>query len=156
MELSTAIWTIVRELHRAAQIQRRAAARAPWGPVPLGLLHLAAQAPIRPSAAATELDVPAQSITRATAELASAGLAGRVADEADGRSYVIELSDEGRTAVGELRAQLTAQFAAHLDGWTAEEITTFAAQLQRLVASLATDVPATGPREPARNPWRST
>src|SRR4051794_3110882 len=153
MEGSRAIWRIVRGLHRAAQVQRRAAAADPFGPVSIGLLNLAAPAPVRPSAAAAELDVPAQSITRAVTELMTAGLTRREGDATDGRSYLIALTPDGRAALTRFRADLAARFAEHLADWTDEEITTFADRLETLVERLAGDVPAP-PASGGRNPWR--
>ncbi|GAA5111107.1 MarR family winged helix-turn-helix transcriptional regulator [Pseudonocardia adelaidensis] len=153
MEGSDRVWGIVRDLHRAARIQQRAAAAEP-GPVALGLLNLAAQQPVRPSAAAAELGVPPQSITRVVGELAADGLVRRVGDAADGRSYVIELTEDGRRERARFRAELTRRFARHLGGWSDEEVATFAAQLSRLVTSLADDVAETPARTRTRNPWR--
>jgi DNA-binding MarR family transcriptional regulator len=151
------VWLIIRELHRAAQLQRRAAANAPLGPVALGLLNLAAQAPVRPSQAAKELQVPPQSITRAVTELMAADLVHRVGDAADGRSYSVELTDKGRDARAEFRRRLSADFARLLDDWSEQEVDAFAAQLSRLVSALAADL-TTGPNAPAgaptANPWR--
>jgi DNA-binding MarR family transcriptional regulator len=154
MEVTDSAWVIIRELHRAAQIQRRAALRAPLDPVTLGVLNLAAQAPVRPSTAAAELDVPAQSITRAVTELVNAGFAHRSGSRADGRSYVIELTEEGRAQRSRFREELTTRFARHLDGWTDTEVATFASQLTRLVSSLAADVPAAPAAPAAPNSWR--
>ncbi|MHA6616991.1 MarR family winged helix-turn-helix transcriptional regulator [Pseudonocardia sp. DLS-67] len=154
MEGSNQVWSIVRDLHRVARIQQRAAAASEPGPVALGLLNLASQQPVRPSAAAAELGVPPQSITRAVGELAGAGLVQRVGDAADGRSYVIELTDEGHRERARFRADLTRRFARHLEGWPDEEVATFAAQLSRLVTSLADDVVDTPARARTRNPWR--
>jgi DNA-binding MarR family transcriptional regulator len=153
MEVTSAIWDIIRNLHRVARVQRRAAAGSPLGAVALGVLNLAAQSPIRPSAAAAELDVTAQAVTRATAELTDRGLVRRVGDTADGRSYVIELTAEGHTARATWRRELTASLARHLDGWSAEEIVGFARQLSDLTASLIAEPTASAPPRPTRNPW---
>jgi DNA-binding MarR family transcriptional regulator len=155
MEVTSAIWEIIRDLHRVARVQRRAAARSPLGAVALGVLNLAAQSPVRPSAAATELDVTAQAITRATAELTDLGLVRRVGDTADGRSYVIELTAEGHTARTAWRRELTDGFARHLDGWSDEEIIGFARQLSGLTASLTAGPSGSAPPRPARNPWNA-
>ena len=155
MEGTTLIWGIIRDLFRIAQVQRKASARAQLGPVGLGVLNLAAQAPARPSAAAAELDVPAQSITRAVGELMTAGLVRRVGDEADGRSYVIELTDAGQKTRAEFVAKLTTQFSDLLADWSPEEIDTFAAQLNRLLTALTPDAPKPV-SEPSHNPWRTT
>lgn len=154
MEVTRSIWSIVRSLDRAAQIQRRAAARSTWGPVHLGLLNLAAQQPVRPTEAATELDVPAQSVSRAASELVAAGLIERVGDEADGRSYRIALTSKGESTIQRFRAELTSAFARHLSGWTEDEITDFARRLTSLTSSMADDLP-TEARERTRNSWRT-
>jgi DNA-binding MarR family transcriptional regulator len=153
LPVAESVWSIVCNLHRIAQVQRRAAAQAPFGPVALGLLNLAAQAPVRPSAAAAELGVPAQSITRAVAELVEAGLVAQVGSTQDGRSYTVELTRQGRAARTAFRRRLTEEFGRHLAGWRAGEIATFARQLDRLAASLAATAPAVD-AAPARNPWR--
>jgi DNA-binding MarR family transcriptional regulator len=155
MEGNIDAWRIVRALHRAAQVQRRAAAADPFGPVSIGLLNLAAAAPIRPGAAAAALDVPAQSITRAVTDLTAAGLVHRQGDTADGRSYAIALTAEGQEELGRFRADLAERFAAHLADWTPEEIATFAERLDTLVERLAGDVPESAPPAAGRNPWRS-
>jgi DNA-binding MarR family transcriptional regulator len=155
MEGNESIWRIVRGLHRAARIQRRAAGADPFGPVAIGLLNLAAPGPVRPTAAAAELDVPAQSVTRAVTELAAAGLVRREGDATDGRSYLIALTADGQAAITRFRTDLAARFAEHLADWTDEEITTFADRLEALVERLAGDVPAP-PATGGRNPWRPT
>jgi DNA-binding MarR family transcriptional regulator len=155
MEVNISIWRIVRGLHRAAQVQRRVASADPFGPVSIGLLNLAAAGPVRPTAAAAELDVPAQSITRAVTELAGAGLVRREGDAVDGRSYVIALTADGQAAITRFRTDLAARFAEHLADWTDEEIATFADRLETLVERLAGDVPASPPTG-GRNPWRPT
>jgi DNA-binding MarR family transcriptional regulator len=148
------VWSIVRNLYLIAQVHRRVAARSPLGPVALGLLNVAAQAPVTPKAAAAALDVPAQSITRAVGELVEAGLVARVGDRADGRSYAIDLTAEGRVARDRFRDELTARFLEHLDGWREDEIVTFAGQLSRLVAALVADLPEPAPGTGGRRAWR--
>jgi DNA-binding MarR family transcriptional regulator len=150
------MWSIVRDLHRIAQLQRRAASRSPLGPVATGLLNLAAQAPVRPKAAAEELDVLPQSITRAAAQLAAAGLVRRIGDDADGRSYWLELTDEGRAAHARFRTELLEGFGRHLAGWSAQEIDDFAQRLGGLAESLAADVPPAPSRPSVRNSWRDS
>ncbi|KAA1013478.1 winged helix DNA-binding protein [Pseudonocardia sp. EV170527-09] len=154
VEVTRSVWSIIRSLDRAAQVQRRAAARSTWGPVHLGLLNLAAQRPVRPSEVTEELDVQAQSVSRAASELATAGLIERVGDERDGRSYRIALTSEGESTVDRFRSELASTFARHLQGWTEDEITDFARRLTELTTSMAEDL-TTEPRERRRNPWRT-
>ncbi|WP_367038201.1 MarR family winged helix-turn-helix transcriptional regulator [Streptomyces sp. Je 1-332] len=154
MEGTDSVWLIIRELHRAAQLQRRAAAGSPLGPVALGLLNLAAQAPVPPSDAAKELQVPPQSISRAVADLMEAGLVRRVGNAADGRSYSIELTEAGQQARSDFRRQLSAEFSRLLTDWDQQEIDTFAGQLSRLVSALAADAAAGPAAARTANPWR--
>ncbi|WP_166975074.1 MarR family winged helix-turn-helix transcriptional regulator [Brevibacterium atlanticum] len=168
MEVTDSVWSIVRDLHRVALLQRRAGAESALGTVALGVLNLAAQAPVTPSEAARELHVPPQSITRAVGDLLDRRLVTRLGRPGDGRSYSIELTADGRAARTQFRAELTADFARHLSDWTEDEITGFAHQLGRLTTSLAEDpaVESTPSRdaraaaddEPSRsasrpNPW---
>ncbi|MDN5915857.1 MAG: MarR family winged helix-turn-helix transcriptional regulator [Pseudonocardia sp.] len=156
MEVTSSVWSIARSLHRAARVQRRAAARSDWDPVAIGLLNLAAQHPVRPSDAAAELDVPAQSITRSTSDLAAAGLVERVGDDADGRSYRVALTSDGTATIQRFRADLGADFARHLHGWTDDEVSDFARRLADLVTSIAEDLEDETDRpERTRNSWRT-
>lgn len=139
MELPGSVWTIVGELHRAAQLERRAVARAPLAPVPLAVLGLATRAPVTPKAAAAALDVPGQSITRAVGELVAAGLVDRVGDRSDARSYAIAATEAGRAERDRLCAELAARLARQLTGWSEPELAVFAEQLTRLVSALAAD-----------------
>lgn len=154
MEVTSVIWRIVLSLHRTAQLQRRGAASTSLGAVGIGVLNLAGQSLVRPKDAATELDVPAQSVTRAVADLERRGYIRRLGDESDGRSYQIELTGPGRRARQEFQEELLGQFARHLTRWDTAEVELFARQLEELVSSLAADLPAR-PGPPAkRNPWR--
>jgi DNA-binding MarR family transcriptional regulator len=154
VEVTKSVWGIVRDLHRVAQVHRRAAARSPLGPVSLGVLNLAAQAPVTPKVAAAELDVPAQSITRAVGELVAAGLAARIGDRSDGRSYAVDLTEAGREVRDRFRDELTARFIEHLAGWSDDEILTFGRQLSRLTTALVADLPEPAPGTGGRRPWR--
>jgi DNA-binding MarR family transcriptional regulator len=156
MEVITPIWTIVRSLHRVAQVQRRGAAASELGPVALGLLNLAAQEAIRPTTAAHELDVPPQTVTRAVTDLEDRGYVRRVGDAADGRSYVIEVTQAGREERKRFQDELILRFSTHLADWEPDEISRFAAQLDRLVDSLASDLPAQRTHERQSNPWRAS
>jgi DNA-binding MarR family transcriptional regulator len=55
--------------------------------------------PLSPTALADQLRVPPTSISRYVARLADAGLVRRSANPEDGRSYLIELTEEGREKV---------------------------------------------------------
>lgn len=139
MELNNAIWTIIRDLQRVTLLQRRAATETDLGPVGLGVLNLAAQSPITPSEAAQELRVPPQSITRAVTVLTAQGLVSKLKCSGDGRSYSIELTDDGQMARDRFRDELIRGFTSHFSDWTDDEISAFALQLNRLTSSLTAE-----------------
>ena len=154
MERTSSTWAIVRGLHRIAQVQRRAANAAPLGPVATGVLNMASEQPVHPKSAAAALDVPAQSITRAVSELVESGLVRRVEDDRDGRSYLIDVTEEGVRERDRFRDALLARFSHFLGDWSDAEVTDFAGKLAQLTAAIEQDSPPASARA-GRNPWRS-
>ncbi len=64
--------------------------------------------PVPPTRLSTVLRVPPTSITRYVARLVGAGLLVRVSNADDGRSYLLELSSEGRAKVQEIAPRFRA------------------------------------------------
>lgn len=148
------IWQIIRSLHRAAKLQQRTPAASELGHASLGVLNAATIRPSTPSSLAGELAMPAQTVTRAIAELEAANLITRVADPDDGRSYIVESTADGIRTITEFRQRLTEQFAAHLSDWELQEVELFASQLAKLIESLEGSKPGSPVRERRPNPWR--
>lgn len=148
------IWQIIRSLHRAAKLQQRTSAASELGHASLGVLNATSVRPSTPSSLAVELAMPAQTVTRAIAELEAANLITRVADPNDGRSYVVESTADGNRTITEFRRSLTEQFAVHLAEWEPQEIEQFASRLTNLVDSLESNKPGPLKRERRPNPWR--
>jgi DNA-binding MarR family transcriptional regulator len=73
---------------------------------------------VAPTRLATVLRVPPTSISRYVARLAGNGLVVRMPNEADGRSYLLVLTDEGKRAVDAISPRfrsLVAGLAEHAD-----------------------------------------
>lgn len=156
MDNADPVWRIIRALNRAARLQQHAAAGTELGQPALGVLNLAAVSSATPSAISRELGLPAQTVSRAVAELEAASMIERHADPHDGRSYVVELTPAGRRTITTFRRDLSEQFAAHLTDWTRNETVEFASRLEALVSALADGTPARPVRARRPNSWRST
>jgi DNA-binding MarR family transcriptional regulator len=81
----------------------------------------------------------------------AAGLLHRVADQADGRRSLLELTPGGRAYLERVHQYRRGQFAAAMSGWTDHDREAFAELLTRFVAAL--DQPESGMRAaPAGTP----
>lgn len=89
----------------------------------------------RVSDIAADLQVDLSVASRQIAALVSAGLVARQADPADRRAHVLELTDAGVAAIRESFLQMVELIDDALSDWHAEEVTTLAATLERLVHS---------------------
>ncbi len=148
------IWQIIRSLHRAAKLQQRTAAASELGHASLGVLNVTIIRPSTPSFLADELGIPAQTVTRAIADLEAANLITRVADPNDGRSYIVEPTADGIRTITEFRQSLAEEFAVHLSDWEPQVIEQFASRLTKLVEFLEGNKPVPSVRERRPNPWR--
>ncbi|HEV7567027.1 MAG TPA: MarR family transcriptional regulator [Microbacteriaceae bacterium] len=99
---------------------------------------------IRPGELARLEAVAAPTVTRIISELEGRGLITRVQDPADGRSFLIEATEDGAAEVLRARAERAKQAAALLAGRSAKEIGLLAAALDVLEAAAADE-----PRPPA-------
>lgn len=68
-------------------------------------------------------------MSRQLRALEELGLVGREQDPADGRAYVIRLTDEGRERLRRVRNARRAEYVRRLDGWDRNEV----AELARLL-----------------------
>lgn len=71
--------------------------------------------PVRPSGLARVEGVSAPSATRLVVDLENRGLVSRVDDPADGRSFFVTATDEGRAAILEARSERAAHASTLLD-----------------------------------------
>lgn len=72
-------------------------------------------------------------VTRRASQLEQAGLLRREPDPHDRRATLLVLTDEGHSAVGELRRRLAAAITESLTAWPPGEAETFARHLHRFV-----------------------
>ncbi|CAA9421979.1 MAG: Transcriptional regulator, MarR family [uncultured Quadrisphaera sp.] len=100
------------------------------------LLHLGRSGQLRQQALAELSHADPSTISRHVADLVAQGLVHRLPDPADGRASLLALTDEGRTALAELRREREERAAAALGGWSTEELTAFAASLARYTHDL--------------------
>ncbi|MFE2141052.1 MarR family winged helix-turn-helix transcriptional regulator [Streptomyces sp. NPDC059456] len=83
---------------------------------------------------APDVGIDRSGVTRRASRLEAAGLIRREADPADGRAHLLVLTEEGRSAVAELRTRLAAHIMGSLSGWPPGEAEEFARQLRRFTA----------------------
>jgi DNA-binding MarR family transcriptional regulator len=146
-------WTLLSALFASTQFTQRGIAAHPLDPVTIRLLALAAErGTLRPSDAASELDVAPPTITRHVHALERDGRLVAVADPADGRSYIIEVTEAGHTALKEFREDLVARFRPVLEGFDSQEVHTLALLLSRLADSMGSVAVTARVRAP-KNRW---
>ncbi len=95
--------------------------------------------PLAPSAVADQLRVPPTSISRHVARLADAGLVRRVGNPQDGRSYLIELTTEGRAEVETIAPRFRAIVADLSSRASVDEIEAALVELERVAKELDLD-----------------
>lgn len=117
---------------------------------PLYMLGL--EGPSRASDLAAALRISRPTATKQLNRLSAAGYIERVADPADRRASIVQLSARGIEVHARLVDQGVAMVSGALTGWSAAESRAFAAELARFVNALG--VPESG-REPAPDHTRS-
>ena len=96
---------------------------------------------LSPTELASLLRVPPTSISRHVARMVDAGFAVRSPNPSDRRSYLLELTGEGRTAVGAIAPRvrgLVDQLRARAD---VDEIVAALVQLEEVAREIALDTP---------------
>lgn len=107
----------------------------------LGILAL--QSPLSQKSLAYMLGVRPQSLSELVSKLEHQGLVTRSRDDADRRSFLIDLTEEGRGAAAEIEAQPTDD---PFDVLTDEERETYSALTAKVVAALEEKFPEAGER----------
>jgi DNA-binding MarR family transcriptional regulator len=82
--------------------------------------------PLTPSELASLERVQRPTATRIVARLEEKGLVERAADPADGRSFIVSPTAQGRTLLRKLRTRKNAYLARRLRGLSAEEVAALA------------------------------
>jgi DNA-binding MarR family transcriptional regulator len=98
---------------------RRLRQRADFSLSPTAAATLATierRGPLSPSELARLEGVQRPTVTRAVGRMVDDGLVERLPDERDARGALLQITSEGRKALGELRRRKTAYLAQRLDG----------------------------------------
>lgn len=101
------------------------------------LYHLTTAGPIRTSVLAERLGLDPSTTSRHVAGLERSGHVERVGDPDDGRAFLLRATDAGRTAFEDTRALRNALIATVLQGWSEDEVTSFATALARFNDAVA-------------------
>jgi DNA-binding MarR family transcriptional regulator len=98
---------------------------------------------VSPTELATRLRVPPTTISRHVARLVEAGLAVRAPNPGDRRSYLLELTDEGRKVVRTIAPRVRALVRRLSEHTAVAEIEGALVELERAARTVAVDTPTT-------------
>ncbi|WP_033294620.1 MarR family winged helix-turn-helix transcriptional regulator [Amycolatopsis jejuensis] len=101
----------------------------------LGVLHLAGE-PLRVGEIAHRMKVVGPHVTRQVHGLESRGLVQRIADPADQRARLIQLTADGTAAIERYFGVVEGWFTDALSGWSAEDRRALGALLTRFTEDL--------------------
>ncbi|MFG2829015.1 MarR family winged helix-turn-helix transcriptional regulator [Streptomyces sp. NPDC048434] len=82
---------------------------------------------------APDVGLDRSGVTRRASRLEDAGLIRREADPTDRRAHLLVLTEQGQSAVEELRARLAAHIMASMSSWPPGEAERFAHHLRRFI-----------------------
>ena len=100
------------------------------------LLHtVEADGPMRASTLAASVHADLSTVSRQTSALVGRGLLERRADQRDGRACLLAVTEAGRAAIAEHEHGRQAFFDEVLTGWSTEELSLFARQMERFTAA---------------------
>lgn len=109
-----------------------------FDPTRVGVLRLAVErGPIRPTVIARELGVNPSSITRHVQALHALGHVTVSADPNDGRAFLVEATNRGRTELRTFDAVGLEVFAAVVEEWSEEDLLVLTTLLDRMVETWA-------------------
>ncbi|WGL51980.1 MarR family transcriptional regulator [Nocardioides sp. BP30] len=100
------------------------------------LVFLIENGPTRGSALACQFDIDKGAISRQIQHLLDLGLAERTADPDDGRAQLVSASARAREVLDRAHVQQQLNWQRRLEGWSAEELRSFADQLGRFNGDL--------------------
>ncbi|MEU8822758.1 MarR family transcriptional regulator [Streptomyces sp. NPDC048636] len=96
------------------------------------LMRLEDAGPQRATDLAAYIGVGKATMSRQLRALEGLGLVTRAPDPADGRAFLVELTDEGRTRFSAVRVARRARYARRLAAWERSEVAELARLLHRL------------------------
>jgi DNA-binding MarR family transcriptional regulator len=136
-QLATEVSQLMRLMHPV----KAAAAREDGGGVghdrsAMLLLFPLMRGPLRPGALAEASFADPSTISRQVAELVRRGLVRREPDPSDGRASLLAITGAGREVCERLRRLRRDLLAAAVEGWTDDDLATFASLLNRFNGAL--------------------
>ncbi len=105
------------------------------------LFPLVRLGPLRQGALAEAVHADPSTVSRHVATLIEHRLVQRVADATDGRASLLVVTDAGRDALEQLRAEREAHLSRVTADWSPEDLRTLASLFGRLVDDLAASLP---------------
>src|SRR5579859_2243906 len=142
VEVESTLSELVRMLNRPAVTRRLMAEAdvaievgASWALGRIGRIG-----PCRLSELAASLGVDASTITHRVQALERSGYVERLADPADGRASVVQLSPPGSAALVRLRAARRSLFGRLVQGWEDAERRQLATALERIAGALSREI----------------
>lgn len=100
------------------------------------LVAIARSAPLRLVELAEEFGLDKSTMSRQVSALLQLGLVRRSPDPLDGRAFLLELSDDGRSRFEEVSRARHEDWRTRLESWSADDIATLADGLTRLATTL--------------------
>jgi DNA-binding MarR family transcriptional regulator len=110
--------------------------------------------PLRQSALAELVHADPSTVSRHVAALIEQGLVQRTADETDGRASRLVVTDAGRAALGQVRAEREAHLARATADWPAADLSALTHLFGRLLDDLAASLPTEPVAAPVAAPSR--
>lgn len=136
-QLATEVSRLMRLMHPVkAAVAREAGSGVGHDRSAMLLLFLLQPGPLRPGALAEASFADPSTISRQVAELVTRGFVRREQDPSDGRASLLAITDAGREVCERLRTMRRDLLAAAVDGWSDDELATFASLLTRFTGAL--------------------
>ena len=156
-QLATEVSRLMRVMHPVkAAVAREAGSGVGHDRSAMLLLFLLQSGPLRPGALAEASFADPSTISRQVAELVKRGFVRREQDPSDGRASLLAITDAGLEVCERLRAMRRDLLAAAVDGWSDDELATFAVLLARFTGALGVaycpPVPRTFAASSSRSP----
>lgn len=134
--LSTTLVGTIKTIRTHTRLLPRAHPEIDYGTLPL--LHKLAKQPRRVSELAEAVHAELSGVSRQVSTLVRIGLVEKIPDPADGRAWLVALTDEGQEFVQSLRTKRTEWVRDLLSDWTTAEAQEFDRLLDKFAESLLT------------------
>lgn len=143
-ELAAGLFSLARVLRSLMQRTVAGDGVLARGDAPL-LRLLAACGPLRPGQIAGHLGIGPSAVSRHLTALTDGDLVVRRADPADRRAELVEITDDGRERLSEVRERYVALMRGHFGHWSQQQIHDAATTLEALTEALSVSPGSDGP-----------